>query len=210
LNFEEHWIETYGQVALTGEAIRFENSSKTLNRWFDVYACRTGEPDERKVALVFKDISERKQAEAMARRTAEANAFRVSLTDALRPLLDPVEMQAMASRVLGEYLGANRVAYFEVHNADYVVERDYVNGAAGLAGRYPIASFGPKLLAAFRAGHTVSVSDVTADPDLSPEQQSAYAAIEVAAHIGVPLVKEGQFVAGLAVHTQRGARLDTG
>ncbi|HEY9908265.1 MAG TPA: ATP-binding protein, partial [Thermosynechococcaceae cyanobacterium] len=200
-NLEDHWIETYGRVALTGEAIRFENSSETLNRWFDVYACRTGEPEDRKVALVFKDISDRKQAEEMARRTAEANAFRVSLTDALRTLIDPLEIQAMASRVLGEYLGANRVAYFEVHNADYVVERDYVNGATRLTGRYPIDSFGSKLLAAFRAGHTVAVSDVPADLDLSPEQQSAYAAIEIGAHISVPLVKEGKFVAGLAIHT---------
>ncbi|MHC5825979.1 MAG: PAS domain-containing protein, partial [Nostoc sp.] len=44
LNLEEHWIEIYGRVALTGESIRFENGSDTLNRWFDVYACRTGEP----------------------------------------------------------------------------------------------------------------------------------------------------------------------
>jgi PAS domain S-box-containing protein len=201
LNFEEHWIETYGQVALTGEAIRFENSSKTLNRWFDVYACRTGEPDDRKVAIVFKDISDRKRAEEMTRQTAAANAFRVALTDALRPLIDPVAMQAMASRLLGEYLGANRVAYFEVHNADYVIERDYVNGAAGLAGRYPIASFGPKLLSAYHMGRTVSVSDVTADPDLSPEQHSTYAVLEIGAYIGIPLVKEGQLVAGLAIHT---------
>ena len=200
LKLEAHWIEIYGRVALTGEAIRFENGSESLQRWFDVYACCTGEPEERKVAIVFKDISERKRAEAKARQTAEANAFRVSLTDVLRPLVDPLEMQAMASRVLGEYLGANRVAYFEVRDADYVVERDYVNGAAGLAGRYPIASFGPKLLAAFRAGHTVPVSNVPADPNLSPEQRLAYATLEIGAHISVPLVKEGLLVAGLAVH----------
>ncbi|MBD2034250.1 PAS domain-containing protein [Leptolyngbya sp. FACHB-321] len=201
LNLEAHWIETYGRVALTGKAIRFENGSATLDRWFDVYAYRTGEPEERKVAIVFKDISERKRAEEILRQAAAFNAFRVSLTDALRPMIDSVAMQAMASRVLGEYLGANRVAYFEVNNTDYVVERDYVNGAARLTGRYPIASFGPKLLAAFRAGHTVSVSDVPADPNLSPEQRSAYAALEIGAHISVPLVKEGKFVAGLAIHT---------
>ncbi|XHX76482.1 MAG: GAF domain-containing protein [Stenomitos frigidus ULC029] len=201
LNFEEHWIEIYGRVALTGESIRFENSAATLNRWFDVYACRTGEPEERKVAIVFKDISDRKRVEKIARRTAEANAFRVSLTDALRPLVDPIEVQAVASRVLGEYLGANRVAYFEVHNADYVVERAYVNGAVGIAGRHPIDSFGSTLLAAFRTGRPVAVSDVQADPNLLPEQRAAYAAIETRAHIGIPLVKEGTFVAGLAIHT---------
>ncbi|MCC5666185.1 PAS domain S-box protein [Nostoc sp. CHAB 5784] len=207
-DIEDHWIQIYGQVALTGEPARFENGSLAMNRWFDVYACRMGEPEGRKVAIVFKDISEqqaalreRKLSEEFSRRTAEFNAFRVSLTDALRPLADPVEIQATASRVLGKYLGANRVAYFEVRGADYVIERDYVNKAAALAGNYPIDSFGPKLVAAFRNGRTVSSSDVEADPNLSPDQRAAYAAIQIGAYIGIPLVKRGEFVAGLAVHT---------
>nr|WP_322720781.1 YlcI/YnfO family protein [Nostoc sp. ChiQUE02]MDZ8233862.1 YlcI/YnfO family protein [Nostoc sp. ChiQUE02] len=207
-DLEDHWIQIYGQVALTGEPARFENGSFAMNRWFDVYACRMGEAQGRKVAIVFKDISEqqaalreRKLREEISRQTAEFNAFRVSLTDALRPLADPVKIQATASRVLGEYLGANRVAYFEVRGADYVVERDYVNGATALAGNYPIDSFGPKLLAAYRTGRAVSASDVEADPNLSPEQRSAYAAIEIGAYIGIPLIKGGEFVAGLAVHT---------
>ncbi|MHC5716589.1 MAG: PAS domain S-box protein [Nostoc sp.] len=200
-DLEGYWIQIYGQVALTGEPARFENASVAMNRWFDVYACRTGEAQARKVAIVFKDISDRKLSEEILRRTAEFNAFCVSLTDALRLLADPVEIQATASGVLGEYLGANRVAYFEVRDADYVVERDYVNGAAALAGNYPIDSFGPKLLAAYRTGRAVSASDVEADPNLSPEQRAAYAAIEICAYIGIPLIKGGEFVAGLAVHT---------
>lgn len=201
LNLEEHWIEIYGQVALTGKSIRFENGSKTLNRWFDVYACRTGKIDERKVAIVFKDISAQKRAEEISRKISELNAFRVSLADALRPLADPVEIQATASRAFGEYLGANRVAYFEVRGADYVVERDYVNGASAIAGNYPIDSFGPELLAAYRTGHPVFSSDVQADANLEAQEREAYAAIQIGAYIGVPLVKEGEFVAGLAVHT---------
>ncbi|MEH2058042.1 MAG: PAS domain S-box protein [Nostoc sp.] len=147
------------------------------------------------------DLTDRKRAEEFSRRTAEFNAFRVSLTDALRLLADPVEIQATASRVLGEYLGANRVAYFEVRGADYVVECDYVNGAVALAGNYPVDSFGPKLLAAYCTGRAVSASDVEADPNLSPDQRAAYAAIQIGAYIGIPLVKRGEFVAGLAVHT---------
>ncbi|MFB2772094.1 ATP-binding protein [Pelatocladus sp. BLCC-F211] len=122
------------------------------------------------------------------------------MSDALRPLADPVELQAIASRILGEYLGANRVAYFEVRGSDYVVERDYANGADALAGIYPIDAFGQSLIAAYLSGHTVVQPDISADPNLSPDQQAAYAAIEIAAHIGIPLIKDGEFVAGLAVH----------
>lgn len=61
---ESYWFEIYGQVAVTGEPIRFENQAAQLQRWYDVYALRIGEPHEHKVALLFEDISDRKQAEA--------------------------------------------------------------------------------------------------------------------------------------------------
>jgi len=60
---EDHWFEIYGQVALTGESIRFEEGSDVMSRWFDVSAFRIEPPESRKVALLFKDISERKQVE---------------------------------------------------------------------------------------------------------------------------------------------------
>jgi len=62
-NLEDDWFEIYGKVALTGEPVRFENGSEPMNRWFDVYAFRVGEPEQRNVAILFKDISDRKQTE---------------------------------------------------------------------------------------------------------------------------------------------------
>jgi PAS domain S-box-containing protein len=60
---EEHWFEIYGKVALTGEPVRFENRATHLRRWYDVYAFRVGEPELRRVAVLFGDITERKRAE---------------------------------------------------------------------------------------------------------------------------------------------------
>jgi PAS domain S-box-containing protein len=60
---EEHWFEIYGRIALTGEPVRFENQAAQLHRWYDVYAFRVGKPGDRKVAILFKDITERKRAE---------------------------------------------------------------------------------------------------------------------------------------------------
>jgi PAS domain S-box-containing protein len=62
-DLEEFWFETYGKVALTGEAIRFENKSEPMNRWFDVHASRVGEASRRRVAIIFNDITERKKYE---------------------------------------------------------------------------------------------------------------------------------------------------
>ena len=61
---EQYWIDLYGKVVLTGEPVRYENHSEALGRWFDVSAFRIGQPESRKVAILFKDISQRKQTEA--------------------------------------------------------------------------------------------------------------------------------------------------
>jgi PAS domain S-box-containing protein len=66
---EEYWFETYGRIALTGEPERFTNQAKYLdNRWYDVYAFRVGRPEERKVAILFNDITERRSAEEQVER----------------------------------------------------------------------------------------------------------------------------------------------
>lgn len=200
-NLEPFWLETYARVVRTGESARFESHIQGLDGWFDVYVAAIDAPESDQFAVVFQNITERKRTEEILRRTASLDAFRVALADALRSLSDPIKIQAVASRVLGEYLGANRVTYFEVHGADCVVEQDYVNGSEPIAGHYPIASFDPRQLAVFRQGRTATSSDVPAKPYLSPEQRSAFAAIQIGAYIGVPLMKQGEFVAGLAVHT---------
>ncbi|MGZ7109470.1 MAG: PAS domain-containing protein, partial [Methanobacterium sp.] len=56
---EEHWFEIYGEIALTGKSKRFENPAKELNMFYNVYAFKIGGQESRKVAVLFKDISER-------------------------------------------------------------------------------------------------------------------------------------------------------
>jgi len=64
------WIGRYGQVALTGEGITFENYSKNLKRW---YAVNCFCPEKGKFAATFIDITERKQIEGELRKSEERN-----------------------------------------------------------------------------------------------------------------------------------------
>ncbi|MFA9216005.1 MAG: PAS domain S-box protein [Sphingomonadaceae bacterium] len=142
---------------------------------------------------IIGDITERRQAE-------DRQAFQIRLNETLRPLSTAVEVQAAASRLLGEQLEANRVVYFEIYDDEYVIEQDYTAGVRPLAGRYPVAAFGPALLAALLEGRTVVESDATTEPGRPAAEQAAFATIQVRAHVDVPLLKRGRFVAGMTVH----------
>jgi PAS domain S-box-containing protein len=69
-NLEPRWLEIYGEVALTGRPVRFESGAVALGRWFDVHALRVGEPVQHRVAILFNDITERREAETLLRTTA--------------------------------------------------------------------------------------------------------------------------------------------
>jgi PAS domain S-box-containing protein len=86
-DYEEHWFQIYGEIALTGEPRRFVNEARALQRWFDVSAFRFGGPDSRKVAILFNDISEAKRAEDALRESERRERQRAA---ELAILLDAV------------------------------------------------------------------------------------------------------------------------
>ena len=199
-DLEEFWYETYGRVAATGEPTRFVRETAIRGgRWLDVYAFRLGAAGSNKVAILFSDVTARRRAEETVKANEARNSFLVTLTDTLRPLSDPIHVQVEASRVLGKWLGANRVLYYEVQGDDCVVERDYTDAAPSIAGRYPTSSFGPDLLAVLQAGRTATAPDLDALP-LTPDEQAVYASLKVRSYMSVPLIKQGKLVAGLSVH----------
>jgi len=77
---EQHWFEMYGRVALTGRSVRFQNFAQARDRWYDVFAYRVGRPEERKVAVLFNDMTERKKMEQeLARANAELRDYTQNL-----------------------------------------------------------------------------------------------------------------------------------
>jgi PAS domain S-box-containing protein len=66
-NLEAHWVKIYGQVAATGETLHFEQGSLALGRLFEVEAARVGGAHSRKVALLFRDVTESRLAEERLR-----------------------------------------------------------------------------------------------------------------------------------------------
>ena len=126
------WMTLYGEVARTGEPVRYKNDSAgAMNRWFDVYATRAGDAGSDLVAVLFTDISERKQAqlelERLAAGLAEANRrkneFIATLAHELRNPLAPLRSGLPLLRIAGDDSQArNRVLGTMERQLDHMVD----------------------------------------------------------------------------------------
>jgi PAS domain S-box-containing protein len=137
------------------------------------------------------------------RSNEERQGFLLKLGGALREIADPVEVQTVATRVLGEQLRASRVAYGEVAEDGVHIdfERNYVApGVPPVTGRFLMADFGRSLLSDLQSGRVLIIPDIQHALGLTLQERAAYAALSIAALVGIPLLKDGCFVANLAVH----------
>jgi PAS domain S-box-containing protein len=99
-DIEPQWIEVYGAVALTGQPVRLELESGSMQRWFGISAFRLGEASARQVAVLFNDITERKQFEkALMAATAEAERANRAKSDFLLSMSH--ELRSPLSAMLG-------------------------------------------------------------------------------------------------------------
>ncbi|MDQ1918949.1 ATP-binding protein [Massilia pseudoviolaceinigra] len=130
-------------------------------------------------------------------------AFQLRFADALRKLDDPAAITERAASMLGDYLGAGRAGYGEVDvSADTVsVRRDWTDGRMEtLAGESrPLNSFGPDIIAELKAGRTLRLNEIGADPRSAP-YAGGYASIGAISLLVVPLVKNGALAAILYLH----------
>lgn len=210
---ESHWFEIYGQIALSGEPQRFEQTARALGRWYDVYAFRIGRPEQRRVAILFNDIGERKQAERALQESEERQAFLLALSDALRPLAHSEDIQATTARLLGAHLGVDRAMYAEVTGEPGseagVIRGQFLRPAAPgrpapapFPDHFTYQPFGAEVMAKRYAGEGLAVADVNTDPGFDAAERAAWAAVGVRAAIVAPLVKGGRLVAELGVHSE--------
>ena len=100
----EEWFATCDGVCRTGVPVRFERAALNADRVLELYAFRLGGADSRRVAIIFWDITARKQSERKLRAQADAladadlrkNEFLAMLSHELRnplaPLLSAVQI----------------------------------------------------------------------------------------------------------------------
>ena len=143
-----------------------------------------------------RDISGRKRIE-------DRDRFLVDLDDAVRPLSEPEEITYTAAKALGTHLVANRCAYATVDDDQdtFTLTGNFTNGVQSIVGRYTFRQFGEECLRLMRAGEPYVVSDSATDARLNDEDRASYVPTAMTGVICVPVMKQGRFVAAMAVHT---------
>ena len=185
-------IQRMGKVALNGEPVRFEDFVRPFNRWYEAYLSPFGQPGSRMVVAVFRDITERKRQERL-------QAFLLTLSDALRPLVDPQKIQVLAADLLGAHLQVNQANYAEVQGEHVHISHSYADGLPPMLGTFHPEDFGKRLIDGHRAGKLQICVNTASDPLFDDHEREALAAAHVGAYIAVPLVKAGAWVAVLSV-----------
>ena len=157
-DLEQYWINTLGNVARTGRPVRFENESKAMNRWFDIFVSRIGEEEDGAVAVVFSDITDRKRREANL-------AFLADWQAAFSPLTTVQEIAQTAGRMIADYLRLNHCMMVEVDEdltTATVLYDNATDDTPSLAGNYHLTDFLPgEEIKRLNGGAVVVIPDVS-------------------------------------------------
>jgi PAS domain S-box-containing protein len=151
---------------------------------------RAADGTPQRLVGVLADVTERRHAEAAMREQAARRAFLLALTDQVRELSTPHEMMAAAAAALGRHLGASRAGYAETEpdGAHLVLVADWsAPGIPPAARRHRLEDYGAELAQRLRAGRTVVVDDIAAEPMLGAPARAAHQALRGAAILSVPM-----------------------
>lgn len=184
-DIEQHWIDTHGRVALTGESERVEGYAAQLQRWFSCYAfCINSQKNL--VGNLFSDITERKRRELNLGLIAEIQQDFAVLTNT----------QAMLQTVgekIHRHFGFASLAFSDINGRENTANTVYSTQSPGIksaTGLHSISDFfSEKHLAQLKAGKVVAIDDIS-QAEL-PAQSSAYKQYQAAAVINVPALSDG-------------------
>jgi PAS domain S-box-containing protein len=198
------WADAYARRASFQVEHRIR-SKEGQYRWFLVRA----EPYQNEAGEIERwfgtstDIHDQKTVRLALQAAEQRQAFQLALADRIRPLLDPEEVTAVASALLGELLGCGRVVYGEADRTGsfLMLKPDWTDGAMVPMGgmQLRLDDFGVPVADVIRAGRRLVVDDILADLAGAP-YADAYLATGIRAFLAIPLMKEGRLRAVLNIH----------
>ena len=198
------WVQAYGEVALTGKAVHFEDYSPALKRHYEVYAYR---PAQRQFAVVFTDVSERKLKEQDLRKLNRTLLAHTRSDQALVRAADEAAFLQEVCRVVVEDCGHAMVWIGLAENDEDKTVRPVAHSgfeegyletmqltwADTERGRGPTGT-------AIRTGRPVICRNMLTDPAFAPWREQALAR-GYASSIALPLTADGKAIGALTIYS---------
>ncbi|SFC64072.1 ATP-binding protein [Massilia yuzhufengensis] len=212
--FCEVWHEVWDVVGpmlaatLQGDTLWFEDQEFTLTRngfAEQVFASFSTSPIRAEAGEIAGVLCVCSETTGKIRSQQERLRLLDAIGEATRLADEPKAIMDHSTRLLGEYLGATRVAYadLEEDNDRFTIRHDWrVEGAISTVGEYSLDLFGSRATSNLRVGRTLLINDV--DRELAAQDGAdMFNQIGIKAIICCPLVKQGRLVAMMAVHQQQ-------
>jgi len=159
----------------------------------------------RDVAERTRTAVERRRAETAVRENEARLLFLDTLNKETAKTRDADGVMAVTTRMLGEHLDVSSCAYADMDpdQDGFTIRGDWAApGAVHILGHYSLADFGKKAVRELGAGRPLIINDNL--KELAPEEAATFQNIGIGSTICMPLVKEGQLTALMAIH-HRGA-----
>lgn len=185
---EPFWYTFYDRVCKTGQPERVENRLAALDRWFSIFASRIGGPDSCQLAVVFDDITERKQREQNTQLLDEIGKDLMALST-----LDEI-LEAVSARV-GKFLGLSGCQFSDVDEAaEITVHYGWVMDDDPLLRQtFQLNEYLTDVLRrASRTSDITVIRDTEQDTRMNAE---SYAALKIGALVAVPFRAQGRWTA---------------
>lgn len=209
--FHDIWTEIWPDIAplidaaMRGEAIYREDLPLVMDRkgfdeqtWF-TFSYSPVRDESGVVAGMFCAVKETTD-QVLGERRRDAL---LKLDERMRDLADTGDLSFVASELLGETLGADRVGYgvIDAETRSIAVERSWSKeDLADVSGRHDFSDYGTYIAELLR-GTPVANSDVSKDPR-TRDKSGAFQALGMAAHLDVPVVEDDRAAAEMFVHSK--------
>jgi diguanylate cyclase (GGDEF)-like protein len=133
--------------------------------------------------------------------------FLGDLLDRLGAVTDLEEMLSAVVAAIGKYLGVScHYAEIDSNKRVAIIRADYCDGVSSMVGTHSLASFGRETVERLNRGAYIANEDTAADPSTAPLYETTYAPLELRSFLAVPFIKQGQYVAHIAVRHSKPRR----